>query len=66
MANYKYTPVNVQFTIVWEIIVDNKRHLLYINASSPNISRNQHTTSERRKKHSFSREYQQANYTKVS
>ena len=38
-------PVNVQFTIVWQVVVDNQRHLLHIYASSPHICWDQHSTA---------------------
>ena len=40
-----HLPVNVQFTIVWQVVVDNQRHLLHIYASSPHICWDQHSTA---------------------
>lgn len=34
-------PVDVQLTVVGQIIVDDKRHLLHVNTTGPNISGDQ-------------------------
>ena len=41
----RHLPVNVQFTIVWQVVVDNQRHLLHIYASSPHICWDQYSTA---------------------
>ena len=38
-------PVDVELTVVWQIIVDNQRDLLNVQTSSPYISGNQNTTA---------------------
>ena len=37
--------MDVELTIVWQIIVYNQRDLLNVQSSSPNISGDQHTTA---------------------
>ena len=46
--NNSTEPVNVQLTIVGEIIVDHQRHLLDVDPSSPHISCDEHTTRAER------------------
>jgi len=46
-----HIPVNVQFTIVWKVIVDNQRHLLDINTSGPRICWYQHSTEAETEQH---------------
>ena len=36
--------VNVELTVVGEVVVDHQRHLLYIDTTSPNVRGNQHAT----------------------
>lgn len=49
-----HIPVNVQFTIVWKVIVDNQRHLLDINTSGPHICWYQHSTEAETEQHGMS------------
>jgi hypothetical protein len=41
---YDELPVDVQLTIVGQIIVDNERHLLHVNATRPHVGGYQDTT----------------------
>ena len=40
--------MNVELTVVGKVIVDDQRHCLYVNPTSPHISCDQHTTTHRR------------------
>lgn len=41
----KFLPMDVVFTVAWQIVVDNEGHLLDINTTSPNIGCDQDTAS---------------------
>ena len=36
-------PVDVELTVVGEVVVDDKRHLLHVDTTSPDISSDQHS-----------------------
>jgi len=42
-----HTPVNVVLAVGWKVIVDDKRHLLYINTTSEQICGDEYTTGAR-------------------
>ena len=36
-------PVDVELTVVGEVVVDDKRHLLHVDTTSPDVSSDQHS-----------------------
>ena len=38
-----FAPVDVELTVVGEVVVDDKRHLLHVDTTSPDISSDQHS-----------------------
>lgn len=44
-------PVNVQLTIVWQIVVDYEGHLLHINTSRPNVGCDQNSATKKENKY---------------
>lgn len=44
-----FLPVDVQLTVVRQVIVDDQWYLLHINTPSPNISGNEYTTVKKKK-----------------
>lgn len=40
-------PVDVQLSVVGQVVVDNERHLRNVQTSSPNICRYQHATENK-------------------
>uniref|UniRef100_A0A914NDG4 Candidate secreted effector n=1 Tax=Meloidogyne incognita TaxID=6306 RepID=A0A914NDG4_MELIC len=45
--------MNIQFTIVWKIVVDNKRDLRNVQPTSPNISADQNSTKIKKARNCF-------------
>ena len=40
------SPVDIQLPVVWQVIVDDKRDLLYVYTTCPDIGGDQHTTTQ--------------------
>jgi len=38
-----YLPVDVQLSVVWQVVVDDEGHLLNIETTRPHVSRDQNT-----------------------
>ena len=44
--NTSRSPVDIQLPVVWQVIVDDKRDLLYVDTTCPDIGGDQHTTTQ--------------------
>ena len=44
--NTSRSPVHIQLTVVWQVIVDDKRDQLYVDTTCPDIGGDQHTTTQ--------------------
>ena len=53
--------MNVQLSVVGEVVVDDQRHLLHVNASRPHISGDEDTTEEEQQQNTHMKQNVQEN-----